>query len=406
MSLLDMFNIIAISINTLLTIVMIFWFYTFYKIRHVPEISARKPNASLLAGFLCIIGTLLSHNLQIIFLNTSTIEYIPYTNLLMYLFVMMSSQGTYHVLTFRAFMVYYDIKWNKAMEDKKWRLYIDPEETNWFLKHRNSWGSPKRAIMIACIHWIFWMTIGVSSFFYISPNTPNSTIARGTIVFSAIPILIVDIILYFKFPKFNDIYRIHDEILMIIKYKVIAVTTFFVIAMAMNAPAYSLSYLLAACLGVSVAFGFVLIIYFWVFKTFNLPITPCTINRFMIGSNLNEPSYLSTELHMDKTNELNHINLRRVLSDSDGFNCFARHLTKEFCLENLLFIVETQQWLTSLLMKEEYQKFIDTDILNKMNINKTHISQHMHQITASISKLVTVLPDLNKLHNSELLVPE
>ena len=37
-----------------------------------------------------------------------------------------------------------------------------------------------------------------------------------------------------------------------------------------------------------------------------------------------------------------------IYRHENGFNEFARHLTKEFCIENLLFIVELQQWQTSL----------------------------------------------------------
>ena len=33
---------------------------------------------------------------------------------------------------------------------------------------------------------------------------------------------------------------------------------------------------------------------------------------------------------------------------------FARHLVKEWCLENLLFLIESQQWIDALLAKSEY----------------------------------------------------
>ncbi len=53
-------------------------------------------------------------------------------------------------------------------------------------------------------------------------------------------------------------------------------------------------------------------------------------------------------------------------------------------LENLLFFLETNQWLTSLLMKKDYQQFVDSDILDKMN-TVPNVKGSMDQITASIS---------------------
>eukprot|EP01084_Bolivina_argentea_P319881 554880_1 len=48
------------------------------------------------------------------------------------------------------------------------------------------------------------------------------------------------------------------------------------------------------------------------------------------------------------------MSLQEILKDKHGFNEFARYLTFCWSLENLLFFVETNQWLLSLFEKEEY----------------------------------------------------
>merc|ERR1712176_1581170 len=45
-----------------------------------------------------------------------------------------------------------------------------------------------------------------------------------------------------------------------------------------------------------------------------------------------------------------------MLSIKHGFEGFARHLVKEWCLENLLFLIDTQQWIDALRLKEEYRE--------------------------------------------------
>eukprot|EP01084_Bolivina_argentea_P087396 157842_1 len=370
------------------------WFYIFYRLIHIPHIHMRKPHTSLLTGFLSIIGVLFSHNFQLIFMNTPSIKYIPFTNLLTYFFIMLATGGTYSLLTFRAYMVYYDICWNKAMENKKWRLFIDPDEKNYFLKNKNYWGSQKRIAMIAFLHLCFWFIIGASAIIYNGPNQIESFIARTSIVLGSILILTCDIILYIKFPQFEDYIGLLDETKIIIKYKVISVTIYLIVAIVLDAPIYSIEYFALAVLGIFVAFGFVTIIYFWVFRKFQLPIVPWNIDRFTHKYAINKQ--LSVNIMQDK-NTLNDLNLKQVLQHEIGFEYFSRHLSKEYCIENILFFVETHQWLLSLLMKKEYQKFVATDILNIINEteNQAKTNKHMHQLSASIGNIfgVTVTVD-------------
>eukprot|EP01083_Nonionella_stella_P181971 653403_1 len=131
---LQIVNIIVSCVTVITGCLMICWLLTFHYLTHISAISQRRPNTTLFIGILQIVGSLLAHNVQLIFLNTESIPYVPYINLLFFIMVCCTASGSYHLLTYRAFMVYYDIKWNKAIQDSKWRMYIDPNETNWFLK--------------------------------------------------------------------------------------------------------------------------------------------------------------------------------------------------------------------------------------------------------------------------------
>ncbi len=120
----DMCTLIFIGVSLLLSIPMISWFCTFYRLRHIPEISSRYPNTSLLSGIACIIGISLGSPVVLLARNISFIEYIPYSLTFCYLMSFCTHIGLYHIFSFRAYMVYFDIKWNKAIEDSKCYVLI------------------------------------------------------------------------------------------------------------------------------------------------------------------------------------------------------------------------------------------------------------------------------------------
>ena len=50
--------------------------------------------------------------------------------------------------------------------------------------------------------------------------------------------------------------------------------------------------------------------------------------------------------------------LKAIVSNEDGFRLFAQHLMHEFAIENLLFYIETNQWLRSLIEKSEINNWL------------------------------------------------
>eukprot|EP01084_Bolivina_argentea_P208990 356102_1 len=154
----DTANWIAISILEFMGIFMLLWVITFYRLRHLEEIYARRFYSSFLAGILNTFGCIIVWPFILITLNMKSVPLIPYIPTLCNCLAMVCSTGVYHIFSYRGWMVYFDIKFNKALRNAKWRLELDPDETNWFLNHKTVWGKGKRIATLLFIHWFFWST--------------------------------------------------------------------------------------------------------------------------------------------------------------------------------------------------------------------------------------------------------
>ena len=154
---LDIVCFIDMLILTLLSCICLSLVYSYHQLSFLPEIGSRKPRSSTFIGLLSALGLLLTYPLTILFLNVAKFPEFPYNTSLIAVLVLCTNIGIYHVFTYRAWIVYFDIKWNKALEDKKWRLHIDPNESNWFLKNRHTfWGNPRKIGIALFIHISLW----------------------------------------------------------------------------------------------------------------------------------------------------------------------------------------------------------------------------------------------------------
>eukprot|EP01084_Bolivina_argentea_P087389 157835_1 len=360
-------------------IFMLLWVINFYRLRNLTEISARRPKSSVIAGIICTIATAITAPGLLLFLNIESIPHMVGTRTLLYILANTAGPGLYHVLTFRAFIIYFDIKFNEALEDTKWRLHIDPAETNWFLKNRNLWGNHKRIAMLLFIHWVFWLIVGTILTFL--PNRDKASLyTRATLALSTLAPTTIDCILYCKFPKFNDVFHISDEIKLTLKAEIIEIIIFYIAAIALNAQPPTYEYIGLQYLPIIISFIFASIIFLWVLKKFSLPSNPCYVTNYLEVINLNhelssQKSITLSYAHSQEQHEHKPKNktesIHRILQSKHGFNAFARHLTKEFCIENLLFVVETQQWLQSLIKDAKYMQFAEDELEKKRPFSLT-----------------------------------
>eukprot|EP01084_Bolivina_argentea_P234315 394487_1 len=204
--------ILASVISILMGLMSMYWQSAFYILRNIDHIEARHPKSSLLCGLLCVIGLIFVWPYSIMGGNVKSCNYYIQHHQILVAFtlymMLICSIGVYHVFTWRAFTVYFDVKWHNALQDKEWRLFLDPDENNWFLKNRNTWGNQKRIALILLIHILIFVSL--LTFTLITTYKMNANI----LVLGASGLIptICDIIIYVKYPKFDDIWGLIKEI--------------------------------------------------------------------------------------------------------------------------------------------------------------------------------------------------
>eukprot|EP01083_Nonionella_stella_P090791 253704_1 len=358
-------NICAIVLMVL-SIFMLLLVINFYRLRSLREIASRRPKSSLIAGILCTGANLIVLPASLFYLNNINMPHIPWVGTFIHLGMMLTCIAPYHIFTFRAWMVYFDIKFNQTLDAQQWRLYIDPEETNWFLKRRHTWGNEKRVAFVMFMHWAIF-TVIVCGLVILNGHR-GSPLSRIFLGLGGIDPMILDIYLYFKFPKFNDVWGIHNEIMSTLRAELLQQIVYYFMVIGLKFEYFTNLYTITVTYVGVTTLLFVLVIHLRVFQIFQLPALPWgkvqwTKDREHMGS-LSSVSDNGDVNVRDRGASDGTMNLGVALADKHGFNEFARQLTREFCVENLLFFVETHQWQLSLAGKEQYSCFDTPTLMN------------------------------------------
>merc|ERR1712176_773536 len=111
---------------------------------------------------------------------------------------------------YRGYIVYFDIKFNEALQDEKWRIYIDPTEKNWFLKNKQKWGSGKRVAIILSVIYGLLAFLGITRSWFVVGGIDK--ICRYLLGINILIAATFGMILYCKFPAFDDVWFIRKEI--------------------------------------------------------------------------------------------------------------------------------------------------------------------------------------------------
>lgn len=152
---------------------------------------------------------------------------------------------------------------------------------------------------------------------------------------------------------------------------VTVVLVYFILIVVLRADPNTLQYTTASFLPciISVVFPFALMP--WVLRKFNLPTNIYTLYKYRMLQKTEGILSRSLSINMDdKQLNASHEGLRDTLQRKHGFNLLARHLSKEFAIENFLFFVETQQWLQSLYNRPSFAhlKSVDDEKYNYDNL--------------------------------------
>eukprot|EP01084_Bolivina_argentea_P252271 423405_1 len=388
---------IGIYILTLIAVTMgifvINWVFTFYKLwssLQLKAISIRKPKSVLLFGILCTLSLIVRNPLQFFFSLDDVIYYKMYS--IQYILLHMTSMAMVYILVYRTWMVYYDIKWNLALEDEQWQSQINTNtlKPSWYIKNRQTFRNATYVSIILFIPWFLICSIGIISVLLTGKKTSISLFCHATNLL--IPIILLTI-LTCKMPTYNDYYKLRQETKLLSILSIICFIGVIFLGIVLKAVPGEWKWIFMQLFHISLLFVLCIISYYWVLKQFNLPTIYCRLSQYKPSHNL-EMMRSKSDIEANKSTNMN-LNLIDVLKDDELFKYYARHLSKEFAIESLLFFVECHQFmqylvqyidltvketsLSSLNTTSNSHAYIDDIELNAKNIPQSSIVQDLKE---------------------------
>eukprot|EP01083_Nonionella_stella_P072977 197022_1 len=334
---------------------------------HEEALQHRRPKIVLIMGYLAVTYMALQ---PIVILSIFGVINDPsgilsgHGSTFVYSFVIILSVPIFYLSIWRGYKIYFDIKFNQALQDEQWRMSINPLETNWFLKHKPTWGDGQRvAVILSVIYCIFASMSITRTWFIVGAVDAISRYILGVHVLILTSFLLI---LYFKFPAFDDIWGVRKEIQLSSLSTSVVVLIYIGSAGILKIESDSPYYMFVLYMAIAGTMFPILSSMLWVFRQFGLP-----WNIFGLSKHLRHQNRVKVELPVLNTFDLsNHLNssfeggdddrvrMRHMLQHENGFNLFARHLTKEFSMENMLFFLETQQWIKFILRLHQQNPYL------------------------------------------------
>eukprot|EP01084_Bolivina_argentea_P019901 37008_1 len=329
------------------------WIYCYYKLKHIDAIKSRRPNVILLTGYLYFIDLMVKPTLLLSANGQIPMFFGFVGNVWMFIIFILTVVLSMYLLVYRGYITYFKIKWNLALADVKWRLYIDPTEQNWFLANKNKWGNGRRILIILMCFYIPFSAIAI-----IRALTGFDNIARYILVLNMLIIITFGLILYCKFPSFDDIWHVGKEIKISMISLVCLVLTYLVVNAILSVefpdPIGVITVYISAICSLALNIGTMK----WVFIKHGLPSNIYSLYIYLHTSN---KTAIISHSNIDRSNiENKSFKFKDVLEDEHFFNLFARHLSKEFSIENLLYFLESAEWI-------HYLRHMDSNIENTEN---------------------------------------
>ena len=173
-------------------------------------------------------------------------------------------------------------------------MYINPAENNWFLKHKEKYGNPKLMIWPFIIPWFLTCTF----YLYETGNENGWTsLSRYTLLVQAFIVMLFLIYIWYRMPKFDDIWRIRHELILTIRILVIGIAMFFVLGILLNWRPPSMKYSVLSSIGTGAAFLQCYSIIYYPLKRFKFPrINPCEAYMLSKSNPLKKQMHLSREV--------------------------------------------------------------------------------------------------------------
>ena len=109
----------------------------------------------------------------------------------------------------KIYLLFYDHEYERILASQKWAIFIDPSiiKNNWFLNNKNKYGNP-----IWLIKWLIVPIVTTWILIDITITLTNRSLFFVIMSIWFVPHFIVVIWCWRKFPAFNDILEIRNEI--------------------------------------------------------------------------------------------------------------------------------------------------------------------------------------------------
>eukprot|EP01084_Bolivina_argentea_P239149 401956_1 len=241
-----------------------------------------------------------------------------------------------YLLTLRYWMIYFNVNWIKATIDKKWKIHLNPIQTeeNFYLKSKSTWGNLSWSLKRFCLIIILIDIISLISMLILS----TSMYTLISLLLNVAPIFII-FYLFFKIRQHNDDFHILKELKIIIFLVIFSVMRYIVIGFL---PIFGID-IYFRYLFLSVFSSIFMPMYLYFQTLFIVYTINHTDNQRDILQLTNHTSRSTSKSSVEMSDSNSPISLRDTLKNEDLFESFMQHVTREWSTELLLSFIEITQ---------------------------------------------------------------
>ena len=205
-----------------------------------------------------------------------------------------------------------------------------PPSISWFLANKKKWGDSKKPLFILMSIYIPITSLSL----YCAVYDDLFQYARYLVVINILTINAFGTILFCKFPRFDDIWKIGKEIKIGMPSFAIPTIIYLIINALIKVeypdPIGIISIYISAVLDIALAYSSM----GWVLRSNRLPTNILSLHWFLTKRpELHfSMSYTDSSDHREerKQSEARRKKMNEILQDPNGFNAFARHLSRSF----------------------------------------------------------------------------
>eukprot|EP01084_Bolivina_argentea_P077468 140507_1 len=369
--------------------IYIYWIYKYLQHKNDIVISKRTPQLTLIFAILGILARIIERPVWL-FVNTYSdkypseiinsdvsagIRFLYYLQIIS--FAAIQSGGSW-ILLLRYWMIYFNVFWTRATLNKGWSVHLNHLDTdkNWYLSHKSSFGNFKYNLKILCF--IYFIMAVISVLITFIHSSIGKSLGSLISVLMTFPPILGLFILGYKIRKFQDYFHVIQEFNIISIYVSTYIIAYVIIGgllpVVFGLTVYVRSLLvlgLSTC--TSIIFMYLQTIYILrkvisdglLSQQLSLRLNPIAeMSNSNSDNEMSSTDIVNTDIgSIVSRRGRNHAKLGgllvNIVNNISKFESFMQHLSKEWSMELLLFVVEVTQLQN--IIKIEYLNEIDFD---------------------------------------------